>query len=433
MAWTDQYKERLVTPEKAVSEIRSDDWVFIGGNAATPYVLIDALAKRAEGLERVKLCHVLLLGDDPFLSKPGMEKAFSHHSYFVGPADRPSVNDGRSFYVPIHLHEIPRMMRSYQNPGDWSMVQCSPPDDHGFMSLGVEVLCSKAAVESTKALVVQVNDQMPRVHGDSFIHVSKAKYIVETSQPLPELHPRPATEVEQKIGALIAEMIPDGATLQLGIGGIPDAVLSLLQGDRELGIHTEMVSDGLIRAMSEGVVSGTRKTLHKGKVIATFILGTKELYDFVDDNPLFEIHPADYTNDPFIIAQNDNMVAINSALEVDLTGQVCSDSIGTYIYSGFGGQVDFIRGAAASKGGRPIIALPSTAKSGAMSRIVPTLKPGSGVVTSRADVHFVVTEYGVASLWGKNLSQRAQALIDVSHPDFREELTAAAQERHLIG
>jgi acyl-CoA hydrolase len=312
------------------------------------------------------------------------------------------------------------------------MIQCSPPDDHGFMSLGLEVMAQKAAVETAKTVIVQVNDRMPRVHGDSFIHVSRATHIVEVSRPLLELKSKPATEVERRIGGFIAEMIPDGATLQMGIGGIPDAVLAQLQGKRDLGIHTEMISDGLMRAMEEGIITGNRKTLHPGKVVSTFILGTSALYGFVNDNPLFELHPVDHTNDPFIVAQNENLVAINSALEVDLTGQVCSDSIGTAIYSGFGGQLDFIRGAAASRGGKPIIALPATAKEGKMTRIVPTLKQGSGVVTTRADVHYVVTEFGVASLWGKNLSQRAKALIEIAHPDFREELSRAARERHLL-
>ncbi len=432
MSWVEKYKSRLCSPEEAVSCVKSNDWVFIGGNAAAPFLLLEALAKRSMELEEVHLCHVLLLGEDPFMEADGTGNSFTHHSYFVGPADRPSVNDGRSFYVPIHLHQIPKMMASDANPGDISIVQCSPPDEHGFMSLGVEVLTSKSAIDNTHTLIVQINDKMPRVHGDTFIHVTRADHIVESSVDLPELHAKPATEVEKKIGALIADMIPDGATLQLGIGGIPDAVLSLLEGKRDLGIHTEMVSDGLVRAMEAGLITGNKKTIHRGKVVATFVLGTKALYDFVDDNPLFELHPAEYTNDPFVIAQNDNMIAINSALEVDLTGQVCSDSIGTYIYSGFGGQVDFIRGAAASKGGKPIIALPSTAKKGTLSRIVPTLQPGSGVVTTRADVHYVVTEYGTASLWGKNLNQRAHALIEIAHPDFRDELMAAAKERKLI-
>jgi len=334
--------------------------------------------------------------------------------------------------VPIHLHMIPKAIRSGACRVDVAMIQCSPPDDHGFMSLGLEVMAQKAAVEKAETVILLVNDQMPRVLGDSFLHVSRATHVVESSLKLLELTGKPATEIEKKIGGFIAEMIPDGATLQLGIGGIPDAVLSLLEGKRDLGIHTEMISDGLMRAMELGIITGTRKTLHPGKVVSTFILGTRALYDFVNDNPLFELHPVEHTNDPFIIAQNENMIAINSALEVDLTGQVCSDSIGPTIYSGFGGQLDFIRGAAASKGGRPIIALPATAKKGTMSRIVPKLKLGSGVVTTRADVHWVVTEFGAVNLWGKNLQERARDLIRIAHPDFREMLEKEARERHLM-
>ncbi|MGA9752988.1 MAG: acetyl-CoA hydrolase/transferase C-terminal domain-containing protein [Acidobacteriota bacterium] len=431
MAWIDGYKAKLCSADEAVSRIKSNDWVWLSGNAAAPFLLMEALGRRAPELQNVTLSHVLLMGEDP-LSKPGMEKAFHHNSLFVGPADRPSVNDGRSAYVPIHLHMIPKAIRTGACRVDVAMIQCSPPDEHGFMSLGLEVMAQKAAVEMAKTVIVQVNDQMPRTLGDSFLHVSKAAHIVEHSFPLLELRGKEATEVERKIGALIAEMIPDGATLQMGIGGIPDAVLTLLEGKRDLGIHTEMISDGLVRAMEQGIITGNKKTLHPGKVVATFILGTRKLYDFVHDNPLFEVHPVDHTNDPFIIAQNDNMVAINSALEVDLTGQVCSDSIGTYIYSGFGGQLDFIRGAAASKGGKPIIALPSTAKQGTMSRIVPKLKEGSGVVTTRADVHYVVTEHGATNLWGKNLSERAKALIAIADPAFKETLEKEARERHLI-
>jgi len=312
------------------------------------------------------------------------------------------------------------------------MLHLSPPDEHGFMSFGVEILASKAAAEKAKIIIAQVNDQMPRVLGDSFIHVSRVHKIVEISEPLPELERSPMSEVELKIGQHIAGLIDDGCTLQLGIGGIPDAVLASLQNRRELGIHTEMVSDGVMEAIEAGIVTGSRKTLHPYKVILTFVLGSRRLYEFVDNNPVFEAHPTDYTNHPFIVAQNEKMVAINSAIEVDITGQVCSDSIGPYIYSGFGGQVDFIRGAAHSKGGKPIIALPSTAKDGEVSRIVPYLKQGAGVVTTRADVRYVVTEYGVAYLYGKNLQERTRALINIAHPKFRAELIKEAKKRNLL-
>jgi acyl-CoA hydrolase len=300
------------------------------------------------------------------------------------------------------------------------------------MSLGVETLASKAACGAAKTVVVQVNENMPRVLGDSFLHVSRVDAIVEHTEALPTLEQRPASEVERAIGRRVAELIEPGATIQMGIGGIPDAVYETLDGALELGIHTEMISDGAMKAIQRGVVSGYRKTLHPGKVIITFALGSAELYEFLDNNPLIEAHPVEHVNDPVVVSRNDNLVAVNSALEVDLTGQVCSDSIGAYVYSGFGGQVDFIRGAARSKGGKPIIAFQSSAKRGELSRIVPFLKQGAGVVTSRADVHYVVTEHGVTNLFGKNLQQRAEALIGIAHPDFRADLETAARERKLL-
>jgi acyl-CoA hydrolase len=300
------------------------------------------------------------------------------------------------------------------------------------MSLGVETLASRAACRAAKTVIVQVNEKMPRVLGDSFIHVRRADAIVEHTEPLPTLASHPPTDVEAAIGRHVANLIPEGATVQMGIGGIPDAVYATLSGPLDLGIHTEMISDGAMGAIERGVVTGNRKTLHPGKVVITFALGSERLYEFIDNNPLIEAHPVDHVNDPFVASQNDNLVAVNSAIEIDLTGQVCSDSIGPYIYSGFGGQVDFIRGAARSKGGKPIIAVPSTAKSGTLSRIVPFLKPGAGVVTSRADVHYVATEHGVVNLFGKNLRERAEALITVAQPEFRDELERAAKERKLL-
>ena len=431
MSWVDDYKKKLVTAEEAVSVIRSGDRVYISGNAATPYVVMGALASRKDELDDVELVHVLLMGEDP-LSRPEMEGHFRHNSLFVGPADRKAINEGRADYIPIFLHQIPDLIYSEQMPLDVAMLHLSPPDEHGFMSLGVEVLASKAAAEKAKIFIAQVNEQMPRILGDSFIHVSRVQKIVEVSEDLPQLERKPFSEVERKIGHFVAELIGDGSTLQLGIGGIPDAVLSALKGRRDLGAHTEMVSDGVMEAIEAGIITGAKKTFHPYKVILTFILGSKKLYDFADNNPIFEAHPTDYTNHPFNISRNDNMVAINSAIEVDITGQVCSDSIGAYIYSGFGGQVDFIRGAAHSKGGKPVIALPSTAKNGEVSRIVPFLKKGAGVVTTRADVKYVVTEYGVAYLHGKNLQERTVALINIAHPKFRPDLIKDAKDRYLI-
>jgi acyl-CoA hydrolase len=428
MNWLPLYKSKVVSVDEAVSFVKSDDRVFISGNAATPLLLMNALAQRKDSLFDVELNHVLLLGDDP-LATPGMERHFRHNSLFVGPADREAIAAGRSAYVPVHLSQIPALFTAGVIPLDVALIHVSPPDEHGFMSFGVECAASKAAAESAETVIAQVNDRMPRTLGDVFIHVSRVHKIVECSEPLQTLTPSEASEVETKIATNIARLVKDGATLQLGIGGIPDAVLSMLDGVQNLGVHTEMVSDGVVKAIERGIITNLKKTLHSGKLVATFVLGSTELYDYVDNNPYFELHPCDYTNNPFIIAQNANMIAINSAIEVDLTGQVCSDSIGTKIYSGFGGQVDFIRGAAAAKNGKPIIALPSTAKGGTLSRIVPQLKQGAGVVTTRADVHYVVTEFGVASLHGKNLQQRIEALISIAHPAFQAELEQSVRKK----
>jgi acyl-CoA hydrolase len=431
MTWMDDYRTKLQSAEAAVARVQSGDRVYYGGNAAIPQTLVRALAQRRDELSNVQLNHVLLIGEDP-LSAPGMEGHFRHNSLFVGPADRKAVNDGRADYVPIFLHQIPRLFREKIVPLDVAMLHVSPPDEHGFMSLGVETLASVAASQAAKTVIIQVNERMPRVLGDCFLHVSRVHAIVEATERLPELRADPATEVERAIARNVIGLIQPGSTVQMGIGGIPDSIYEGMEGNLELGIHTEMMSDGAMRAVERGVVTGTRKSQHQGKIIVTFALGTATLYEFLDNNPLIEAHPVSYVNDPEVVARNDNMVAVNSAIEVDLTGQVCSDSIGPYIYSGFGGQVDFIRGAARSRGGRPIIALPSSAKNGLMSRIVPYLKEGAGVVTSRADVHYVVTEHGVANLFGKNLRERVEALIAIADPRFQEDLEAAAKERKLL-
>ncbi len=428
MNWREEYKRKCVKAEEAVLSIKPGDRVFTSGNAATSYVLLNALAGRKNELTDVEVSHVLLLGDDP-LSKPEMAGHFRHNSLFVGPADRDAVNDGRADYIPVFLYEIPRLFSSGEKKLDVAIIQTSMPDDHGFMSLGVETLATMAAIKAAKIVLAQVNEKMPRTLGDCFVHVSKVHRLVEVHEDLPELPPSKITDTEKRIGQYVAQLVDNGCTLQLGIGGIPDAVLASLADKRDLGIHTEMVSDGIIQAVESGIVNGAKKTLHPGKVIGTFALGSRHLYDYIDNNPMFEFRPSDYTNDPFIISRNDNMVAVNSAIEVDISGQICADSIGTKIFSGFGGQVDFIRGAAYSKGGKPIIALPSTAQGGKTTRIVPVLKEGAGVVTTRADVHYVVTEFGIAYLHGKNLRERAEALISIAHPDFREELLKVAHER----
>ena len=431
MNWHDQYNERVTSLEEAVSVVTSGSRVYISGNAASPLTLTHALAHRKEDLTDVEVVHVLLLGEDP-LSKPGMEGHFRHKSLFVGPADRDAVNQGKAGYIPVFLYEIPDLFRSGILALDAAFLHLSPPDSKGYMSFGVECMVSKTAAECARIVVAEVNDRMPRTLGDSFIHVSQVDKIVEISRELPELAIKEFTETEARIGEYIADLVEDGSTIQLGIGGIPSAALKAMSSKKDLGIHTEMFSDGMMEAMAKGYVTGALKTLHRGKAVATFVFGTAEVYRFADDNPALELHPVDYTNHPSTIARNDKMIAINSAIEVDLTGQVCSDSIGARIYSGFGGQVDYMRGAAQSSGGKPIIALPATAKDGVVSRIVPYLNLGAGVVTTRADVHYVVTQHGAAYLHGKDLRERALALIAVAEPRFRDDLERAAKERRLI-
>jgi len=421
--WRDDYRNKLCTASDALAPIGPGARLYLGGNAATPQHLADALAERARYVDHLSVGHVLLLGEDPF-TEERTHGRIRHHAWFVGPADRAAVNAGTSDYVPCHLSDIPRLIRRTKPRPDSALLMVSPPDNHGLMSLGVEVLASLAAAEAAQRVVVQVNPQMPRVHGDSYLHVSEVDAIVECEQELPELIAAAPTSVEERIARHIVRLIPDGATLQLGIGGIPNAVVQMLDGHTDLGIHTEMISDGVMRAVQSGVVTGTRKNRQRRKVVTTFILGTRELYDWVDENPWVEAHPCDFTNDLVVAASNDRLVAINSALSVDLTGQVNSDSIGGRIFSGFGGQLDFIRAAGRSKGGVPIIALPSTAMGGRRSRIVSRLQAGAGVVTTRADVHWVVTEFGATNLFGMSLQARREALIAISHPDFRDALRA---------
>jgi 4-hydroxybutyrate CoA-transferase len=431
MGWQDDYRKRISSLEEAVGVVEPGSRIYISGNAASPLTLTKALADRKDELEAVEVVHVLLFGDDP-LSGQDMEGHFRHNSLFVGPADRKAVNEGRADYIPVFLYEIPGLFYSGILKLDVALLHLSAPDNRGYMSFGVECLASKAAAETASMVVAEVNDKMPRALGDCFIHVSQVDKVVEISRDLPELAVKEFTEIEARVGKHIADLVEDGSTIQLGIGGIPNAALSAMAGKKDLGIHTEMVSDGIVDAMQQGLMTGARKTLHPNKAVATFFFGTKKVYEFAHDNPAFEIHPVDYTNHPAVVARNAKMVAINSAIEVDLTGQVCSDSIGTRIYSGFGGQVDFIRGAAQSRAGKPIIALPATTRDGRASKIVPYLKPGAGVVTTRADVHYVVTEHGAAYLHGKNLRERALALIKVAAPQFRDSLEREAKERKLI-
>jgi acetyl-CoA hydrolase len=432
MNWEDIYRRRVTTADVAVRSIASGDRVWIHPGCNTPKRLIDAMVERAPELEGVEVVHILTLADAPY-AEPGMEGHFRHRALFVGDNVRQAVNDGRADFVPIHLHQVPLLISRGLLPVDVAMIHVSPPDEHGFCSYGVGVDATKTAVEYARTVIALVNQQMPRTLGDSFVHVSKLSHVVETDERVLELAMAPeVSEVARTIGQNIASLIPDGATLQMGIGEIPDAVLIFLRGKRHLGVHTEMFSDGLVDLFEAGVVTNEKKTLHRGKIVASFVIGSRKAFEFVDNNPFMEFHPNEYVNDPFVIAKNDAMVAINSALAIDLTGQVCADSIGTRIYSGFGGQLDFIRGAARSKGGVPIIAMPSTARVGSLSRIVDTLLPGSGVVTTRADVHYVVTEHGIANLFGRSLRERARQLIDIAHPDFRNELEEAAVVRKLL-
>jgi 4-hydroxybutyrate CoA-transferase len=429
--WLETYRERVTTAEAAVRAVRSGDHVWIHAGCNNPEELIRAMVGRAPELSGVEVDHLMTFGAAEH-TDPRYSASFRQRSFFTGANVRDALSEGRADYVPIHLSEIPRLIASRKLPIDVALLHLSPPDEHGFCSYGVGIECSKAAAEHARTVIALVNRRMPRSLGDSFVHVSKLTHVVEVDRPIVEIPKAgPMGDVARAIGRRVAELVEDGSTLQVGVGEIPDAVLLSLKDKRDLGVHTEMFSDGVVELFEEGVITGEAKTLHKGKIVASFVLGSKRTFDFLDNNPFVEFHPTDYVNDPFVIAQNDKMAAINSAIAVDITGQVCSDSIGTRIYSGFGGQLDFIRGAARSKGGRPIIALPSTAKGGKVSRIVDSLAEGSGVVTTRADVHFVVTEHGVASLFGASLRERAAALISVAHPDFRDELRAAARRRNI--
>jgi len=430
--WTDLYRSKVTTAEKAVDLIASGDRVYIHPGAAEPEVLVRAMIARAPALRDVEVIHLMTLGEAGYV-RPGMEPHFHHVAMFVGGNVREAVNTGRADYIPVFLGEISALFTGGVLPVDICLIQVSPPDEHGFCSFGVGVDTTKAATSVARTIIAEVNTEMPRTLGDSFIHVRKLHSIVESSRPILELPRKPSSDLHRQIARHVAGLIEDGSTLQMGIGGIPDAVLEALSGHKDLGVHTEMFSDGVVDLIEAGVINNERKSLHRGKVVSGFMMGSQRLYRFVHNNPIIELHPNEYTNDPFIIAANDRMAAINSALQVDLTGQVCSDSIGSDIYSGFGGQLDFIRGAARSKGGKPIIALPSTAKDGHLSRIVPVLDPGAGVVTTRADVHYVVTEFGVAQLHGRTLRQRAEALIAIAHPDYREMLTEFAERRHEHG
>ena len=427
MSWQSLYRSKVTDAHTALSAIQSNDRIYIGGGTGVPKILISQLTEHADRLENVEITHILTFAEAPY-ADPQYEGAFRVNALFIGNNVRRAVREGRADFTPIYLSEIPSLFRNGPLPLDAALIMLGPPDEHGFCSFGVEVGTTKPAAEEANIIIAEINPQMPRTLGDCFIHISRLKHIVEVDYPLTEVEIGGSSELHMKVGKYIADMIPDGATLQMGIGSIPDAVLKNLGSHRELGIHTELFSDGVIDMVERGVITCSKKTFHQGKIVSGFIFGSKRLYDFAHNNPMIELHPSDYVNDPFNIAQNDHMVAINSALQVDLTGQVCADSIGAQLYSGPGGQVDFIRGAARSKGGLPIVAFLSTAKEDSLSRIVPMLYEGSGVVTTRNDVHYVVTEYGVAHLHGRSVRERAKALINIAHPKFQDELTRAAHD-----
>lgn len=436
MSWESKYQSKVVSAAVAVRRIQSNQRVYLTGNCSVPKVLVQALVDYAPKLQNVEICQPLTVGNSDYVD-PEMDGHLRVNTLFISHNVRKAVQEGRADYTPVLLSELPLLFKNGTLPLDVALVHLSPPDKNGFCTLGIEAGLTKTAAESARIIIAEVNRQMPRTLGDTFIHVDDVDCFVEVDYPLAELPMKNncGDHVIESIAQNIADQIPDGATLQLGIGGIPDAVLQYLRHKKDLGIHSELFSDGIMELVNAGVVTNRKKSIHKGKIIAGFIIGSQDLYRWVDDNPLIELLPTEYVNNPFIIAKNHKMVAINSAIEVDLTGQVCSDSIGPKFFSGVGGQMDFIYGASMSEGGLPIIALPSTTtlSSGqTISKLVTMLKPGAGVVTSRNHVHYIATEYGMVNLYGKSIRQRTKDLISIAHPDFREELLSEAGKLHYI-
>ncbi len=431
--WTERYKKKILTADSAIRKIKRGSRIFLGTGCGVPYHLVQELAKYANHMSDNEIVHLLTLGDTPS-ADPRFQEQFRHNTFFVSENIRSAVAEGRADYSPIMLSDIPRLFRSKQMPIDVAMIQVSPPDEHGYCSLGISVDITKSGAESADMVIAQVNDNMPVTHGDSFINVSDIDHLVPYTEPLREFEANEGDETISLIGSYVARLIENESTLELGIGALPQAVCnSLLEiGVHDLGIHTEMFSDSLVPLIENGIVTNRAKTIHRGKVIASFAMGTKKLYDYIDNNPFFQFLPSEYVNDPYVIGQNKKMIAINSALEIDLTGQVCADSIGHKFYSGIGGQVDFIRGASRSPGGKAIICIQSTAMEGQVSRIVPRLSEGAGVVTTRGDVDVIITEYGLANLHGKTIRERVLSLIAIAHPKFRNDLLDAAKKMRYV-
>ncbi|MHA1925336.1 MAG: GNAT family N-acetyltransferase [Candidatus Thorarchaeota archaeon] len=431
--WDEKYKEKILPSKNAIRKIKRGTRIFLGTGCGVPYHLVQELANHADQMSDNEIVHLLTLGDTPSADQK-FQTQFRHNTFFVSENIRDAVSEGRADYSPIMLSDIPRLFRTKRMPLDVALIQISPPDEHGFSSMGISVDITKSAAESADLVIAQVNDKMPVTHGDSFIDIRDIDYLVPFNEPLREFESHEGDETIDLIGSYVARLIENESTLELGIGALPQAVCNNLQetGVKNLGIHTEMFSDSLIPLIENGVVTNKKKSIHKGQVIASFAMGTKKLYEYIDNNPMFHFHDTAYVNDPYVIGQNKKMIAINSALEIDLTGQVCADSIGHKFYSGIGGQVDFIRGASRSPGGKAIICMQSTAMDGKVSRIVPRLSEGSGVVTTRGDVDVVITEFGLATLHGKTIRERVLSLIAVAHPDFRNDLLEAAKNMHYV-
>lgn len=427
--WREIYQSKLCIAEEAVKHIPNHCRVFFGHGANEPLVLTDALVANYKQYEDVEICHWVPMGKGEY-THPEMKGHLHYNGLFLGGVTRAAVNEGRADYTPFYFHQSPRFFTDGTFPIDVALVSLTPPDEHGFCSFGVSVGGTKPAALNAKMVIAQINDQMPRTMGDSFIHVSQITYAVEASAPLPELGGGKIGPVEEAIGKNCASLVEDGSTLQLGIGSIPDAVLRFLGDKKDLGIHSEMFSDGVVDLYERGVVTGAAKSENKGKMVAAFLMGSKKLYDFVDNNPDVLMMTVDYVNDPVVVARQNKMVSINSCLQVDFNGQVNSESMGVKQFSGIGGQLDYVRGASMCPNGKSILAMPSTAKHGTISRIVPVFEPGTTVTTTRTDVHYIVTEYGIANLRGKSLRERAKLLINIAHPDFRDELWAAYHERY---